>query len=216
MRAKSPRRSWRIRPLLALRRRPRLWWALAGALALGVGGAVSSAMGEAEAAREAWGERITVVVATRDLRPGDQIGRGDVELVRRPAAVVPGDAVRDVPAGATVHSAIFEGEVLVEPRLAPGALQGLAAVLPQGTRAIAVPVEPGQAPPLLAGDVVDVLVALAPEAAGDGPPGFAIARGALVVDVGDAAVTVAVEQDVAPRIAVALGQGAVTLALVGG
>jgi hypothetical protein len=65
------------------------------------------------------------------------------------------------------------------------------------------------------GDHVDVLVALAPEAAGGGPPGFVVAPRALVVALDEGAVTVAVDVAVAPRIAVALGQGAVTLALIG-
>ena len=59
------------------------------------------------------------------------------------------------------------------------------------------------------------MVAVAPEAAGDGPPGFVVAPDALVVAVDEAAVTVAVSRAEAPRIAVALGQGAVTLALIG-
>jgi hypothetical protein len=80
---------------------------------------------------------------------------------------------------------------------------------------VAVPVEPGLAPPLLVGDRVDVMVALAPELAGDGPPGFVVAADALVVAVDDAAVTIAVRASAAPRIGVALGQGAVTLALLG-
>jgi hypothetical protein len=82
-----------------------------------------------------------------------------------------------------------------------------------GTRGIAIPVEPGTAPPLSPGDRVDVRVARSAEVAGDGPPGFTLATAAPVVDVGDAAVTVAVRADDAPRVAVALGAGAVTLAL---
>ena len=58
-------------------------------------------------------------------------------------------------------------------------------------------------------------MALAPEAAGDGAPGFALATDVAVVDVTDVAVTVAVPRDVAPRLAVAFGQGAVTLARFG-
>jgi hypothetical protein len=68
---------------------------------------------------------------------------------------------------------------------------------------------------LAVGDRVDVVVALAPEAAGGGPPGFALASDVLVVEVTEVAATVAVPRDVAPRLAVAFGQGAVTLALVG-
>ncbi len=210
-----PRPARRVRPLLALRRRPRLWWVLAGALATGVGAAVSSAVSDAEAARAAWGEPVVVIVAARDLRPGHELSEADVSLVERPAALVPPGALRALPVGASTHTAVFEGEILLEGRLAPAGLQALAAVLPPGTRAVAVPVEAGGAPPLLVGDVVDVLVALPREAAGDGPPGFVLATGALVVDVADTAVTVAVEREVAPRLAVALGQGAVMLALVG-
>ena len=81
---------------------------------------------------------------------------------------------------------------------------------------MAVPVEPGLVPALVVGDHVDVLVALASEAAGDGPPGFALATEVVVVDVDDAAITIAVPVDIAPRLAVAFGAGAVTLALAGG
>ena len=66
------------------------------------------------------------------------------------------------------------------------------------------------------GDRVDVVVALPEAAAGDGPPGFALASEVDVVDVDDAAATLAIPRDDVPRVAVALGQGAVSLALVGG
>src|SRR3546814_7635655 len=121
----------------------------------------------------------------------------------------------ELPDGQVLRSAVYEGEVLVGERLAPVGVHVLAATLPTGTRAVAIPVEPGLAPPLQVGDVVDVLVALAPESAGSGPPGFVLAPSVLVVDVGEHAVAVAVERDDAPRVAVALGRGAVTLALVG-
>jgi hypothetical protein len=73
----------------------------------------------------------------------------------------------------------------------------------------------GRTPPLAVGDLVDVLVALPVEAAGDGPPGFELASEVAVVDVTEAAITIAVPRSVAPRLAVAFGHGAVTLALAG-
>src|SRR3546814_13349083 len=97
----------------------------------------------------------------------------------------------ELPDGQVLRSAVYEGEVLVGERLAPVGVHGLAATLPTGTRAVAIPVEPGLAPPLQVGDVVDVLVALAPESAGSGPPGFVLAPSVLVVDVGAHAVAVA-------------------------
>jgi Flp pilus assembly protein CpaB len=204
----------RPRPVLALRRKPQLWWAVVVTLAVGVGWAVAATVSRAEAARLAWGDPVTVAVAARDLGPGDEVGHGDVQLVDRPPDLVPDGALGEVPTGQVVRAAVFEGEVLVGARLAPLGVDGLAATLPEGTRAVAIPVETGTAPPLARGDQVDVLVALPEAAAGGGPPGFAVTSDAVVVDVDEAAVTIAVERDVAPRIAVALGQGAVTLALV--
>jgi pilus assembly protein CpaB len=213
MRPKPRRR--RVRPVLALRRQPRLWWLLTVAVALAVGWVVSTIVAEAERTRLAWGTTDVVAVATRQLTAGSTIDGTDVELVERPAALVPDGALTVVPDGQVAAATIEAGEVVVAARLAPLGLGGLAATLPEGTRAVAVPVEASLAPPLLVGDRVDVMVAVAPEAAGDGPPGFVVAPDALVVAVDEGAVTVAVSRAAAPRIAVALGQGAVTLALIG-
>lgn len=213
MRPKPRRR--RVHPVLALRRQPRLWWLLTVAVALAVGWVVSSIVAEAERARLAWGTTELVAVASRHLAAGTTIGGDDVELVERPRALVPTGALSDIPEGQVAVTAIEAGEVVVAARLAPMGLGVLAATLPEGTRAVAIPVEAGLAPPLLVGDRVDVMVALAPEAAGEEPPGFVVAADALVVAVDEAAVTVAVSRAAAPRIGVALGQGAVTLALIG-
>jgi len=209
-----PRRR-RLRPLLTLRRQPGLWWAVVLSLALAVGWIVAGAVARADAARLAWGDATRVVVASRDLAPGDEVGPGDVEVVERPTATVPDGALTAPPSGQAARAAVFEGEVLIADRLAPAGVRGVAARVPAGARAVAIPIEPGTAPPVRVGDLVDVLVALPVEASGGGPPGFAVATGALVVDVTDAAVTIAVARDAAPRLAVALGQGAVTIALVG-
>lgn len=213
MRRKPPIRHPAV--ALSLRRHPRARDALVGCVAVVIGLTVMSAVRAASDAKASWGPGETVVVATRDIAPGDALDAGNTAVVSRPEAVVPGDAVRSVEPGARAGEAVYAGEVVRAARLAPANLSGLAARLPSGTRAVALPVEPGTAPALERGDRVDVLVALAPEAAGDGPPGFALATGVLVVDVGDASVTVAVSPNTAPRIAVALGQGAVTVALVG-
>jgi hypothetical protein len=81
----------------------------------------------------------------------------------------------------------------------------------------------GGAPPLAVGDLVDVL-AVMPGAGLAGPgsdgagqePAFALVERAAVVDVADDAVTVAVPGGDAPRVAWALSNGAVVLALGGG
>ena len=206
----------RIRPGLLLRRQPRLRGALVGFAVVITGTSVASAIDRAERAEAAWGERRTVVLVTSDIEAGDVVDSSNTDLVHRPVAVVPEGSRSSVPDGARVGTAVLAGEVLLDGHLAPSGLTELTARLPPDTRAVAIPAEPGTTPALTIGDTVDVLVALAPEAAGTGPPGFAIAEGALVVDVSVAAITVAVRPADAPRIAVALGQGAVTLALVGG
>jgi hypothetical protein len=58
-----------------------------------------------------------------------------------------------------------------------------------------------------------VLVTIEPGLSGASVPTVTVARGALVVDVADDAVTVAVPASDAPRVAFAVGQGVVALAL---
>jgi Flp pilus assembly protein CpaB len=205
----------RFRPGLVLRRDPRLWWVLVLAISLGAGSLAASIVGRAERTRLAWGATRQVLVARHDLAPGDELHHRDVVLTERPAATVPATALHALPDRARVRAGVLAGEVVVAARVAPTGLRGVAARVPSGMRAVAIPTEPGTAPPLLLGDRVDVLVALPPDSAGAGPPGFAIATDAVVVAIDEAAVTVAVRRDAAPRIAVALGQGAVTLALIG-
>jgi hypothetical protein len=65
------------------------------------------------------------------------------------------------------------------------------------------------------GDHVDVLATFDETAAGDGAPTFAVALDAVVVHVGHDAVTVAVTERAAPRVAYALAAGAVVLVLNG-
>lgn len=204
-----------LRPALMLRRHPRLWWGCVVLVALAVGASVASVVSRADHAREAWGRSRLAVVVQRDLAAGHRLRPGDVTLEERPVAVTPPGALDDIPVDGTMRADAFRGEVLVVGRLATEGLSPLASSLPAGTRAVSIPVEAGTAPPLEVGDTVDVIVAVPADVAGEGPPGFVLARTAPVVAVDDAAVTVAVAPDVAPKVAVALGAGAVTLALAG-
>ncbi|MDP1818422.1 MAG: SAF domain-containing protein [Acidimicrobiales bacterium] len=205
----------RLRLGLALRRRPALRWGLTALAGLGVAALVGSIVARAEDARTAWGTSRVVLVAIRDLVPGDVLRAGDVDERSLPEPAVPEDRAATTAVGRTVHSPIYEGEVVVAARLAPEDLRGVAVRLPEGTRAVAVPAEVGTTPPLEVGQLVDVIVAFPPDGSGAGPPGIVVAEAALVVDVAEAAVTVAVEADTAPRLAVALAHGALSLALVG-
>jgi Flp pilus assembly protein CpaB len=200
---------------LALRRHPRAHTALVVTLALICGLVVHAIVRSAEEARSAWGNSVTVLVATRDVLPGEMLDAANTRLERRPEPLVGEDPLRGLPTDARVAAALYAGEIVRGERLAAAGASAVAARLPSDTRAMAVPADPATTPPLTIGDRVDVVVALAAEAAGDGPPGFLLAADVMVVDVSDVAVTVAVPTADAPRLAVALGAGAVTLGLRG-
>jgi Flp pilus assembly protein CpaB len=138
----------------------------------------------------------------------------DLVTVRTlPAAAVPEGALREPPVGRTAAADIVLGEVLVDARVAPDGLRGVAALLPAGWRALAVPSTSAGLPPLAVGDVVDVLVSLPPDVVGDADPTFTVAEAARVVDVGEQAVTVAVDGADVARTAFAVTHGSVTLAV---
>lgn len=206
----------RPRPGLVLRRQPRVRTALVVAVGLLCGAGVAATVHQAEAARAAWGETTTVLVARRDLAAGDRLDEGSTRATEHPGPLVPPDALTELPPDGRLAEAVYEGEILRSERIAPAGASAVAARLPAGTRAMAIPTEPGSTPPLEVGDRVDVLVALAAETSGGGPPGFALATDVEVVDVSEVAVTLAMPRDAAPRLAVAFGQAAVTLALIGG
>lgn len=82
----------------------------------------------------------SVVVAARDLEPGTAIKEGDLRMGKHVGAL-PAGAVRRIEPllGRGVRSGIYRDEVVVESRLAPkGVGAGLAAMIPEGMRAVAV------------------------------------------------------------------------------
>lgn len=162
----------------------------------------------AEAVR--YGSAVRVPVAVRTLAVGDTVGEGDVEFRRVPRAFVPAGHAARRPVGHVVVATVVAGEVVVEDRLAPTGLHGAAALVPAGWRALAVPSGPGT-PRVGRGDHVDLLAATGD---GDGPS-TVVGHGAVVVEVSDQAVTVALSQSDAPSLAAALARGAVSIALIG-
>jgi Flp pilus assembly protein CpaB len=184
-----------------------------------------SLVSSAEAARDRWGRARPVAVATHDLAPGDVIEGSTIEIRRLPEAAVSPEALAEPPTGSVVRQPVLAGEALVAERLAPQGLTGVAALVPAGHRAVAVPLGPVAAPPLAVGDLVDVLavVAVASEEPPDGSgaqraaePSFPLVESAVVVDVGEQSISVAVPEADAPRVAWVLTNGSVVLALSGG
>ena len=220
---RSSTRTWPVRPapgrhplLWRLRRRfhrPAPYWLLALGLAALTAVLVTRMVGHAEAEAARYGSLRATLVALTDLPAGATVGSGDTELRPIPAGLVPPGALDDHVDGAVVSSGIHTGEVVLGTRLSPAGLSPTAALLPRGTRGLAVPAGP-ETVPLARGDLVDVLATFDPTlAAGGGEPTVAVARAALVVDVGEDAVTIAVTEPRAPRVAFALATGSVTLAL---
>jgi Flp pilus assembly protein CpaB len=187
-----------------LRRHPVPYWLAAIALIALTVSTVAHVTDAAAAERARWGSLRPVLVAGRDLRPGDRVRGAHVRMV--PAALVPRGALTHT-TGATVVSWIGAGEVVLARRVTPAGLSATASRLPPGTRGIAVPV--GQAPlPVEVGDRVDVVAAFDTDA-------VTIAVGAVVVAEDESAVTVAVDRDDAADVAYAVTAAAVTLVLSG-
>ena len=203
---------------MRLRRSPLGFWALALALSLASGLTVSRLVGEAARRAQRLGGLVDVPVTTRSVGAGRPLGPGDVAVRRLPAAVLPAGRPAHRPEGRVTLVPLVRGEVVLATRLAPDGLRGVAALVPPGHRALAVPAEPGGLS-LRPGDRVDVLATFDLAAGvtrggeGEGAPTFPVATAALVVDVTGEAVTVAVPPAQAPRVAFALARGTVTLAL---
>lgn len=99
------------------------------------------------------------------------------------------------------------------PAVPADASSAVAAALPDGTRAVALPVS--GALPVEVGDHVDVIAAGEPTVEGGAVGVVRVAEAALVVDVAEEAVTVAVPEADAPDVAWQATQGTTTLTLVG-
>lgn len=202
----TPRRFPILRP-------PPLRLVLVALLSLLVGLGVHRTTSAAAEVRATLGETTLVAVARRTLAPGDEIDGGAVALVERPTAHVPHGAVLTLPTGRVVRSSVAEGEIVVTTRLSGSDRRGPAGLIPEGWRGLAIPII--DAPlPANPGDVVDVIASFDPSLV-ERDPSVVVAADAVVVEVGDDAITVAVPRSRLTQVAFALSNGIVTLALVG-
>jgi Flp pilus assembly protein CpaB len=196
-------------------RRPRWRWGLTIALAAVALVVVQHRLDQAEAVIDGLGATRTVAVARHDLEPGHVITGDDTARRDLPVAGVAGSAMTDDPVGRTVTATIVAGEAVSSTRLAPDGVSGLAALVPAGRSAIAIPV-PDAALRLARGDRIDVLDPSAADAyAPDGSAATVVARRATVLALDDSAVTVSVTAEEAAAVAAALAHGTPVLALTG-
>jgi Flp pilus assembly protein CpaB len=190
----------RLRILLATR--PLAYWSLVALVAAGTGLVVQRVTAAAAEARRQWGDAVPTLVATRPLAIGDVLDSTNAEVRAVPRGVRPDSALSSVPPGDRVVAApLSRGEVITAARLGRADRSGVAALLPEGTRGVAVP-SPDGAVPLQRGDTVDVVGA------------DLVVAGATVVQVGDGAAVVAVDDADAPAVARAVADGQVSLVLV--
>jgi pilus assembly protein CpaB len=104
-----------------------------------------------------------VVVASRDLDLGVPVTKAMLQAIAWPAGAVPVGSFADLAIleGRVVRSAVFKGEPILEPKLAPvGTKGGLPSMIQGGKRAISVKVNEvvGVAGFALPGSFVDVMV----------------------------------------------------------
>lgn len=195
-------------------------WLLALGLAVVAAGVVWVRVDEAARTVAGLGRTRSVMVARRDLAVGDVISGDDLVTRELPVDAVPDSSVDGSLPGAgdgrTVTAAIVAGEVVSSRRLAPEGVGGLAALVPAGRRAIAVPTaDTGLR--VEVGDRVDLLDPTG-EPSYDGDTGSAatiVARSAPVIAVDDRSVTIAVDIDEARTAASTLARGTPVLALTG-
>ena len=166
--------------------------------------------------RHRWGATRTVIVARQRIAMGTAITADAVEAQTWPVALVPAGALDTMPIGRTAIASIEQGEAVLAARVAPVGLHGLAALVPAGWRAIAIPVAPTVIA-LNVGNHVDLVAGFDRTGSSGEPGGYSpsltVARDAIVVGVDEQRVTVAVPGTDAERVALAVISGTVMPAL---
>lgn len=198
---------------MRLRRVPVLYWILAVGLAACTSVAVFRLAAAADARARYWGTHVEVPVVAAPVAAGATIEPSDFEMRRVPESLLPQSEVVSEPVGLTAIVPLWPGEILVEAKLAPAGVDGAAALLEPGQRAVAVP-RNETTPPVEVGDRVDVILTLdASAGTTGGPPAFAIARAARVLHVSETAVTLAIPAADAAKVAFGAAQNALALAV---
>jgi pilus assembly protein CpaB len=200
-----------------LARSPLAFWVVVGLLALVTASVVARLVGRADDLAGRYGPLRPVVVAARPVERGTELAREDLAVREVPSGFLPEGAFGSVgeALGRIPVAPLVAGQVVLGGHLAPDGLSGVAALLPPGTRAVAVPASGAQAL-VRRGDLVDVLATFEPSVAGGGEPTLAVATDAMVVDVGTDTATVAVTPEAARALAFAVSHGTITLAVTPG
>ena len=215
-----------VRILRRLRRSAVPYWTVAAVMAFATVQIVRDATQATDPAAK-WGEATPVVVLRRPVYIGQTLRAQDLARGEMPATVAPRRRLVETAQarGRVVLAHLEPGDVLSEHHLAPQGLQGIAALVPAGRRAIGLPAD-ATTPALRPGDQVDVLATFPPGTRfGTEPssenssdtvpiaPTILAARGAVVLETTDRRVTVAVTAEEAARVAYASANAAITMLL---
>lgn len=190
--------------------RPWMRWLGIGLVAFMVATTVTNWSGDISERRQAWGAMLPVLVARRDLAPGEAVTADDVFVEERPAALVPSAALHDADALALTTRTwqwVAAGEVLTSHDLTATSSPG--ARLPTGTRGVMVG---ANGLPVVAGDGVELVIdgqRVVPATVIDVISGRSDALGSSA----SRALLVAVAATLAPPVAAAAADGRVTVLL---
>lgn len=196
---------WRVSIRAVLR------WAVVLALAGTAGLTLARTTTRLQRERVRWGAGRPTLVARVTIEAGEALDARNTELAELPAALVGDDAFVARPPGAVAATRLSAGEVVRHDRLGRLARSPVAALVPDGRHAVAVP-RGDDTLPLVVGDVVRVVAAVS-----DVPGAVPVtaADDALVVQVTDHRAVLAVRDADLPAVARALADGAALLALAG-
>lgn len=135
-------------------------WCAAAVIAVLVHHTVS----DADVRQRAWGRTRPVVVAARRIEAGTLLDTSVLTSDERPIAVLPDDTLRGVSPGQRATRSIERGEELTSSDVAPSGRSPVAAQLEPGRAAVVLQLGEA-APPVDAGDRVDVITDVDPSSA---------------------------------------------------
>ncbi len=195
-------------PLRVRLRTPAAYWSLVAGLAVGTIAWIERAERDLARRAAALGPTTQVAVVVGDHAGGEQLDDADVELRDVPRSAVPADALTAAPNDRRLRTDVRAGEVLTSGRFAAHGRSEIAARIPGGWRAIAVPLPTGGLA-LHRDDHVDLL------ALGSAGTSGAISTGAVVLDASESSATIAVPRDEVGDVADAALASTLTVVLVG-
>jgi hypothetical protein len=181
------------RARLVLARRPWVYWVAVAALAILAAGAVQRETSSIAEERDRWSTTRSVLVASRQLEPGEPVV---ADFVLLPVAAVAELALTEAPDGAVVRQRVAAGEVITELDIARRAGPAALAEFGEVVIALSDPLARNVAPGLHVQVAAD---------------GVLLARSATVTGVVDDVIFVAVASIDAPALAAAARQGIATL-----